>query len=55
MPALIMSQLSFYGFKLVKKEQLIPQRFVLVFELEEKKKVGDRKHGYKMRKDQQPR
>ena len=55
MPELIISQLSFYGFKLVKKEQLIPQRFVLVFELEEKKKVGDRKHGYKMRKDQQPR
>ena len=34
MPELIISQLSFYGFKLVKKEQLIPQRFVLVFELQ---------------------
>ena len=32
-PMLIVSQLSFYGFKLVKKEQLIPQRFILVFEL----------------------
>ena len=32
-PMLIVSQLSFYGFKLVKKEQLIPQRFLLVFEL----------------------
>ena len=34
MPELIISQLSFYGFKLVKKEQLIPQRFVLVFEMQ---------------------
>ncbi len=55
MPELIISQLSYYGFKLVKKVQLIPQRFVLVFELEEKVKVGEKKNGIKMRKDQQPR
>ncbi|MBQ6381357.1 MAG: methyltransferase domain-containing protein [Clostridia bacterium] len=54
MPELIISQLSFYGFKLIKKEQLIPQRFVLIFELEEKIKVGERKNGDKKRKHQQP-
>ena len=55
MPELIISQLPFYGKKKKKKEQLIPQRFVLVFELEEKVKVGESKNGFKMRKDQQPR
>ena len=55
MPELIISQLSYYGFRLIKKEQLIPQRFVLIFELEEKLKVVERKNGYKMSQNQQPR
>ncbi len=54
MPELIISQLSFYGFELIRKEQLIPQRFVLVFELKEKMKIGVKKIGNKMRKDRKP-
>ncbi len=59
MPELIISQLSFYGFKLIKKEEFIPQRFVLVFEMTEKKKVATktgkaRKYGKEFREDQKP-
>jgi len=35
---LIISQLQHYGFKLVDSEQIIPQRYVLVFQLDEDRK-----------------
>ena len=33
-PELIISQLKYYGFRLVDRTQFIPQRYVLVFQLE---------------------
>lgn len=48
MPELIISQLHYYGFKLVKRAEFIPQRFVLVFELDETLPGDVAKHKYKM-------
>ncbi|MCX7825399.1 MAG: methyltransferase type 11, partial [Verrucomicrobiae bacterium] len=33
-PELIISQLKYYGFRLVDRAQFIPQRYILVFELQ---------------------
>lgn len=53
MPELIIAQLHYYGFKLVKRAEYIPQRFVLVFEVDEAFDVDVPKHNYKMPREHQ--
>jgi hypothetical protein len=33
-PSLVIGQLKHYGFRLIAQEQVVPQRYVLVFEME---------------------
>lgn len=56
MPELIISQLHYYGFKLVKREEFLPQRFVLIFEVDEtfdESTFKNKNHKFKMPRERQ--